>query len=60
MSRLTDITQKAAITVIERILPRFRELDGLDVSVEDAFEIRKAENLLRAVAESSPYCTTIK
>lgn len=53
MSRLTDITEKAAISVIERILPRFGELDSLCMSAEDAFEVRKAENLLRAVVESS-------
>lgn len=60
MSLLTDITDKKAIRVIERILPRFGELDGLGVSAEDAFEIRKAENLLRAVVESSPCYTTTK
>lgn len=55
MSRLTDITEQAAISVIERILPRFGELDSLGVSAEDAFEVRKAENILRAVVESSPH-----
>ncbi|MCR5862568.1 hypothetical protein LRS05_10590 [Flavobacterium sp. J372] len=60
MSRLTDITEQAAIRVIEDILTRFEDLDGLGVSAEDAFEIRKAENLLRAVAESSPHYTKRK
>ncbi|MGQ2983142.1 hypothetical protein [Flavobacterium sp.] len=55
MSRLTSVTEKAAITVIEKILPRFGELDRLGMSAEDAFEVRKAENLLRAVVESSPH-----
>ncbi len=54
MSRLAETTEKAAIRVIESLLPRFGELDSLGMSAEDAFEVRKAENLLRAVAESSP------
>jgi hypothetical protein len=60
MSRLTDTTEKAAITVIESLLPRFGELDSLGMSAEDAFEVRKAENLLRAVVESSPHFTKPK
>jgi len=55
MSRLTDITEKAAIRVIESLLPRFGELESLGLRAEDAFEVRKAENLLRAVVESSPH-----
>lgn len=54
MSRLTDTTEKAAIRVIESLLPRFGELDSLGMSAEDAFELRKAENLLRGIVESSP------
>lgn len=60
MSRLTDTTEKAAIRVIKRLLPRFGDLEGLGVSAEDAFEIRKAENLLRAVVESSPHYRNTK
>ena len=55
MSRLTDVTEQAAISVFERILPRFGELNSLGMSAEDALELRKAENLLRAVVESSPH-----
>ncbi|MGV3459020.1 MAG: hypothetical protein ACO1N9_01055 [Flavobacterium sp.] len=55
MSRLTDITEMAAIRVIESLLPRFGELESLGMSAEDAFEVRKAANLLRAVVESSPH-----
>lgn len=55
MSRLTDITEQDAIGVIESILPRFGELESVGISAEDAFEVRKAENLLRAVVESSPH-----
>ncbi|MDC7217622.1 MAG: hypothetical protein PQJ28_01220 [Spirochaetales bacterium] len=60
MSRLADTTEKAAIRVIESLLPRFGELDSLGMSAEDAFEVRKAENLLRAVIESSPHFTKPK
>lgn len=60
MSRLTDTTEKAAIRVIEGLLTRFGDLGGLGVSAEDAFEIRKAENLLRAVVESSPHYRNTK
>jgi len=60
MSRLTDTTEKAAIRVVEGLLPRFGDLDGLGLSVEDAFEIRKAENLLKAVVESSPHYRNTK
>jgi hypothetical protein len=60
MSRLTDTTEKAAIRIIEQILPCLREWDGSGVCAEDAFEIRKAENLLRAVVESSPHNTETK
>ena len=55
MRRLTDTTEKAAIAVIQKLLPRFGELDSLGMSAEDAFEVRNAENLLRAVIESSPH-----
>ena len=55
MSRLAETTEKAAIMVIRNILPCFGQLDSLGMSAEDAFEVRKAENLLRAVAESSPH-----
>lgn len=55
MSRLTEMTEQAAIAVIEGILPRFGDLESLGMSAEDAFEVRKAENLLRAVVESSPH-----
>lgn len=55
MSLLTHTTEKAAIIVLQGILPRFGELDRLGMSEADAFEVRKAENLLRAVVESSPY-----
>lgn len=37
MSRLTEITDKAAISVLEKILSRFGELDSLGMSAEDAF-----------------------
>lgn len=60
MSRLIHTTEKAAIRVIEDMLPPFADLDGLGVSAEDASEIRKAENLLRAVVESSPHYTKPK
>ncbi|MFP9097725.1 hypothetical protein ACLI09_01620 [Flavobacterium sp. RHBU_24] len=60
MSLLTDATEEAVINIIEQILSRFGELDGLGVSSEDAFEIRKAENLLRAVVESNPHYTKTK
>jgi hypothetical protein len=55
MSLLTHTTEKEAIIVLQGILPCFGQLDGLGMSAEDAFEIRKAANLLRAVVESSPY-----
>lgn len=55
MSRLTDTTEKAAIIVLQGILPCFGQLESLCISAEDAFEVRKAVNLLRAVVESSPY-----
>jgi hypothetical protein len=55
MSRLTEMTEQAAIAVIEEMLPRFGDLESLGMSAEDAFEVRKAENLLRAVVESSPH-----
>ena len=60
MSRLNDITEQDAIRVIESILPRFGELESLGMSAEDAFEVRKAENLLRAVVESSPHYYELK
>ena len=60
MSRLAETTEKAAIAVIESLLPRFGELDSLGMTAEDAFDARKAENLLRAVAESNPHFTKPK
>ena len=54
MSRLAETTEKAAIAIIESLLPRFGHLDSLGMSAEDAFEVRKAENLLRGIVESSP------
>jgi hypothetical protein len=55
MSLLTETTEKAAIVVLQDLLPCFAALDRLGMSAPDAFEVRKAENLLRAVVESSPY-----
>ena len=55
MSRLTDTTEKAAIAIIESLLPRFGHLDSLGMSAEDAFDARTAENLLRGIVESSPH-----
>jgi hypothetical protein len=60
MSRLTDTTEKAAIAVIERLLPRLGELDSLGMSAQDAFDARAAENLLRGIIESSPHFTKPK
>jgi hypothetical protein len=55
MSHLAETTEKAAITVIQKMLPRFGQLDSLGMSAQDAFDARAAENLLRGIVESSPY-----
>jgi hypothetical protein len=55
MSRLAETTEKAAIAVIQRMLPCFGQLDSLGMSAQDAFDARAAENLLRGIVESSPH-----
>ena len=60
MSRLTETTEKAAIAVIQKVLPCFGQLDSLGMSAQDAFDARQAENLLRGIVQSSPYYEELK
>lgn len=55
MSRLAETTEKAAIAVIQKLLPCFGQLGSFGMSAQDAFDARAAENLLRGIVESSPY-----
>jgi hypothetical protein len=55
MSVLANKTQRKAIKVIANTLRFFQDTNLLFVSAEDAFAIRHAEMMLRAVVESNGY-----
>ncbi|SHM93765.1 hypothetical protein [Mucilaginibacter sp. OK098] len=55
MSHLANKTERKAIKVIANALRFFKDTNLLFVSAEDAFAIRHAEIMLRAVIESNGY-----
>jgi len=55
MSNLSSKTERKAIKVIANTLRFFKDTNLLFVSAEDAFAIRHAEIMLRAVVESNGY-----
>jgi len=55
MSHLTSKTERKAIKVLANTLRFFEDTNLLFVSAEDAFAIRHAEIMLRAVIESNGY-----
>lgn len=55
MSVLSNKTERKAIKVIANTLRFFKDTNLLFVSAEDAFAIRHAEIMLRAVIESNGY-----
>jgi len=55
MSHLTSNTERKAIKVLANTLRFFEDTNLLFVSAEDAFAIRHAEIMLRAVIESNGY-----
>jgi len=55
MSNLASKTERKAIKVIANTLRFFQDTNLLFVSAEDAFAIRHAEIMLRAVIESNGY-----
>lgn len=55
MSHLASKTERKAIKVLANTLRFFAKTDLLFVSAEDAFAIRHAEIMLRAVIESNGY-----
>jgi len=57
MSRLSHRTERKAIKVLANMLRFFDDTDLLFVSAEDAFAIRHAQIMLRAVIESNGYTT---
>lgn len=57
MSILHDSTEPAALALLAKALPFFEGLGGLHMTKEDAFEARKAENLVRGILEANDYPT---
>lgn len=57
MSQLASKTERKAIKVLANTLRFFQNTDLLFVSASDAFAIRHAEYMLRAVIESNGYKT---
>jgi hypothetical protein len=55
MSILHDTTEPAALVLLAQALPLFEGLAGLHMGKEDAFEARKAENLIRGILECNDY-----
>jgi hypothetical protein len=55
MSNLATKTERKAIKVLANTLRFFTDTDLLFVSAADAFAIRHAEMMLRAVIESNGY-----
>jgi hypothetical protein len=57
MSILHDTTEPAALALLAHALPFFEGLAGLHMNKDDAFEARKAENLIRGILETNDYPT---
>lgn len=55
MSILHDTTEPAALALLAQALPLFEGLARLHMGKEDAFEARKAENLVRGILECNDY-----
>lgn len=60
MSNLADKTEKAAIQKLANTLKEFDKLSGLNMTSEDAFEARQAENLIRGIIETNGYSISYK
>lgn len=57
MSILHDTTEPAALALLAQTLSLFEGLGLLHMAKEDAFEARKAENLIRGILEANNYPT---
>ncbi len=55
MSNLASPTERAAILVLAKCLRHFDQLTGLNMTADDAFTSRAAENQLRSIIESNGY-----
>lgn len=55
MSCMNTTTDKAAIRVIQKILPVFAQLGSCNMTALDAVDARTAENLLRGIVQGSTY-----
>ena len=55
MSNLSDKTEEKAIAVLAKCVVSFEQLNYLNMTHEDAFAARAAENHLRSIIENNGY-----
>jgi hypothetical protein len=55
MSNLADKTEEKAIALCAKCVVSFEQLHCLNMTSEDAFAAREAENLLRSIIETNGY-----
>nr|WP_067059984.1 hypothetical protein [Mucilaginibacter sp. L294] len=55
MSHLSTATEQKAILLLAKCLPNFEALAILNMTAEDAFYIRSAENLIKGIIEANGF-----
>ena len=55
MSNLATKTEKKALVVLAKAVLLFEQLHALNMTAYDAFDARKAENILRSIIEDNGY-----
>lgn len=55
MSNLAAKTEKKALIVLAKAVLLFEQLQDLNMAAYDAFDARKAENILKSIIEDNGY-----
>ncbi|RZK42668.1 MAG: hypothetical protein EOO90_06415 [Pedobacter sp.] len=55
MSTLSKKTEKAVLSLLAKCLKPIADLNSMRMSAEDAFDSKRAENLIRGIIESNGY-----
>jgi hypothetical protein len=55
MSNLAAKTEREALVVLAKAVLLFERLANLDMAAYDAFDARKAENILKSIIEDNGY-----
>jgi hypothetical protein len=55
MSNLANHTERKALQVLANILRYFDETEDMNMTANDAFQAREAENIIRGIIENNGY-----